>query len=419
MTVHDPLTPAATTPADRLRAVRAQWTLDPAVTFLNHGSFGACPRPVLEAQSAWRARMEQEPVRFLGRELEGHLATARAALGAFLGADPDDLAFVGNATSGVNTVFRSLDFRPDDEILVTDHEYNAALNAARHVAERSGARVVVAQIPFPLADPADVTRAVLAAVTPRTRIAMISHVTSPTALVFPMAELVRQLAQRGVDTLVDGAHAPGMLPLDLDALGAAYYTGNCHKWLCAPKGAAFLHVRRDRQSAIRPLTISHGANARREGRSRFRLEFDWTGTGDPSPCLALPDAIAFMASLRPGGWPDVMATNHALVLAGRDLLCQALGVAAPAPDEMLGSMAAVPLPEVAQPSLPAGAATIDEALQVHLGIEVPITVWPVDAAVEDGAGEPTRFVRISAQQYNDLAQMERLAAALRHILRLG
>jgi isopenicillin-N epimerase len=207
-----------------------------------------------------------------------------------------------------------------------------------------------------------------------------------------------------------------MIPLTLDALGAAYYTGNAHKWLCAPKGAAFLHVRRDRQAGIRPLTISHGANAPRTDRSRFRLEFDWTGTGDPTPFLALPDAIAFMASLRPGGWPEVMDTNHALALAGRDLLCAALEVAPPAPDAMLGSMAAVPLPAVAEPRLPPGVASIDEALLPHFGVEVPITAFPVAATAQDGVVEATRYVRISAQQYNDLAQVERLGAALRHLL---
>ncbi|HEY0443205.1 MAG TPA: aminotransferase class V-fold PLP-dependent enzyme, partial [Candidatus Limnocylindrales bacterium] len=222
------------------------WLLDPAVTFLNHGSYGACPRPVLEAQAAWRERMEREPVRFLGRDLERFLEAARADVGAFLGANPDDLAFVTNATTGVNTVLRSLRFEPGDELLATDHEYNATLNALAEIAARDRATVRIAHVPFPLRDPDQVTAAILGAVTPRTRLLLVSHVTSPTGLVFPLGDIVRELAARGVDTLVDAAHSPGMVPVDLDALGAAWWTGNAHKWLCAPKGAAVLHVRRDR-----------------------------------------------------------------------------------------------------------------------------------------------------------------------------
>jgi len=397
--------------------IRDLWSLDRSVTFLNHGSFGACPIPVLEAQREWRTRLEAEPVDFLGRALEGHLDGVRAALGAFLGARADDLALVANATTGVGTVLRSLHFEPGDEILVTDHEYNAALNAARFVAERSGATVVVARIPFPIDDPSQVTAAVLGAVTPRTRLAMISHVTSPTALVFSIPELVAALRARGVETLVDGAHAPGMIPLDLDALGAAYYTGNCHKWMCGPKGSAFLHVRRDLQPDIRPLVISHGANSPREDRSRFRLEFDWTGTADPSAFLSLPVAIDLIGSL-PGGWPAHMAANHALALAGRDLLCEALGVPAPAPGVMLGSMAAVPLPEQADPALPPGTTSVDQALFASYRVEVPITAFPVAAVEAGGVDEPARYVRISAQRYNDVTQYGRLADALREMLRI-
>jgi len=405
-------------PADAA-AVRHLWSLDPDVTFLNHGSFGACPIPVLDAQQVWRTRLEAEPVDLLGRRLESALDVVRAALGTFLGADPDDLALVTNATSGVGSVLRSLDFQPGDEILVTDHEYNAALNAARYVAERAGARVVVARIPFPIQDPGQVTAAVLAEVTPRTRLAMISHVTSPTALVLPIPELVAALRERGVETLVDGAHAPGMIPLALDTLGAAYYTGNCHKWMCGPKGSAFLHVRRDRQAEIRPLVISHGANSRREDRSRFRLEFDWTGTADPSPWLALPAAMDLVGSLLPGGWPAHMDANHALAIAGRNLLADALGVLAPAPDAMLGSMAAVPLPIQPDPLLPAGMASVDQALFEAYRIGVPITAFPVDATAEGGVADPARYVRISAQRYNDMAQYGRLADVLREMLRIA
>src|SRR3990167_1371429 len=285
--------------------MRELWPLERGVIFLNHGSFGACPAEVLRQQAALRDEMEAEPVRFLSRELDDRLAGARQALAAFVGADADDLAFVANATGGVNAVLRSLRFSPGDELLTTDHAYNACRNALDFAASRAGARVLVAMIPFPLAAPEEVVEAVLAHVTPRTRLALLDHITSPTGLVLPIERLVAALAGRGVEVLVDGAHAPGMVPLDLGVLGAAYYSGNCHKWLCAPKGSAFLWVRRDRQPDIRPLTISHGASATRPGRSRFRLEFDWTGTDDPTAWLTVPRAIEYLGSLLPGGWPEL------------------------------------------------------------------------------------------------------------------
>jgi isopenicillin-N epimerase len=382
------------------------WTLDPTVAYLTHGTFGAAPRVVLEAQRAWQDRMEREPVLFLDHDLEPLMADVRVRLGAFIGARPEDLAFVTNATVGVNTVLRSLRFTPGDELLSTDHEYNATLNALRDVAARDGARVVIARIPFPIGSAEQVVEAILDAVTPRTRLALVSHVTSPTALVFPVERIVRELADRGVDTLLDAAHAPGEVPLDLEALGAAYATGNAHKWLCAPKGAGFLHVRADRRERIRPLIVSHGANDRRTDRTRFRAEFDWTGTADPSAVLAIPAALDFLGGLRAGGWPELLASNHALALTGRDRICDALGIEPPAPDAMLGAMAAVPLPE-----------ELPRDVKVRLfddhRIEVPVSTWPVEAALEPGVAPQARILRISAQVYNDVGQFEELASALR------
>jgi isopenicillin-N epimerase len=368
------------------------WPLDRGVIFLNHGSFGACPTEVLGHQAVLRAEMEAEPVRFLSRELDDRLDAARWALATFVGADADDLAFVTNATSGVNAVLRSLTFGHGDELLTTDHAYNACRNALEFAASRCGASVVVAAIPFPVTSPDEVVNAVMARVTPRTRLALLDHVTSPTALVLPLERLVRELSGRHVEVLVDGAHAPGMVPLDLRALGAVYYTGNCHKWLCAPKGSAFLWVRRDRQPDVRPLTISHGANAARAGRSRFRLEFDWTGTADPTAWLTVPRAIDYLGSLLPGGWPALMAENRALALEGRRLLSAAAGTALPCPEEMIGSLASVVLPD--GPTTEIGWRRPDQ-IQRRLfeswGIEVPVMSWP---------SAPRRLIRISAQLYN-------------------
>jgi len=383
-----------------------RWLLDERVTFLNHGSFGACPRAVLDFQAEVRARLERQPVQFLGRDLEALLDAARGALAGFVGAHAEDVVFVPNATTGVNTVLRSLTFQAGDELLVTNQEYNACRNALEFAAGRFGARAVVVDLPFPLAGGEEVVGAILERVTSRTKVALIDHVTSQTGLVLPIARIVSDLAARGVDTLVDGAHGPGMVPFDLNRLGAAYYTGNCHKWLCAPKGAAFLHVRRDKQAAIRPLTISHGANSPRTDRSRFLIEFGWTGTPDPSAYLSVPEAIRFIGSLLPGGWPEVMARNRALALAGRRVLCASLQLPEPSPEECIGALASVPIADATPGELPSERLheyALQETLRLRHRIEVPIIPWP---------RPPKRLLRISAQLYNSLPQYDVLAKAL-------
>jgi isopenicillin-N epimerase len=387
------------------------WQLDPNVTFLNHGSFGACPTAVLQAQQRWRDRIERQPVQFFARELEPLLDEARSRLAEFLGTSTDDLAWVNNATAGVNAVLRSLKCSEGDELLTTDHEYNACRNALDFVAARAGARVVTVKIPFPVESAGDVVDRVLAAVTPRTRLALLDHVTSQTGLVLPVARLVRELDAKGVDTLVDGAHGPGMVDLNIDDIGAAYYTGNCHKWLCAPKGAGFLHVRSDRRERIRPVVISHGANSPRTERSRFHLEFDWVGTDDPTAMLCVPEAIRFMGTLLPGGWDELRARNRDLVLTGRAAVCRALDISPPCSDEMIGSLAAMPLPPGSSDP-PASSLYADPLQQVLLerwGIEVPVIPWPAP---------PERLIRISAQLYNRPEQYELLAEALGELFRL-
>lgn len=381
------------------------WTLDPSIDFLNHGSFGACPRVVLEHQAELRAELEREPVTFLVRNFTRALDLARERLAAFVGADPAGLVFVKNATQGVNGVLGSLAFAPGDEILVTDHEYAATQNTAQRIAARAGARLVTAKIPFPGATRDIAVDSVLAAAGPRTVLAILDHVTSPSGLVLPVERIVPALAERGIDCLIDGAHAPGMVPLALDRLGAAYYTANCHKWLCAPKGAALLYVRADRRDRIHPACTSHGYTFDRSRHGRYLVEHDWTGTDDLTPWLCVDVAIAQMARLVPGGWDEIMRHNRALALRSREILGEALGVAPPCPDDMIGSLAAMPLPAGTW----AGATAYDQfdplqdALLFRHRIEVPIITWPAF---------PGRWVRTASQLYNDLAQSRRLGAAL-------
>jgi isopenicillin-N epimerase len=383
--------------------MRHHWTLDPNVVFLNHGAFGACPTKVLEAQSRWRAELEREPVRFFGDLLEPYLDTARVEVAAFVGARPQDLAFVQNTTTGVNAILRSLDFRPGDALLTTDHAYGACRNALDFVAKRRGLDVIVAEIPLPVEGPDEVLHRILFAATGRVKLALIDHVTSQTGLVLPIVEIVAALRERGIDTLVDGAHGPGMVELDVGAIDAAYYVGNFHKWVCSPKGAAMLWVRKDRQAGLHPAVISHGYSSMR-ARSRFLEEFDWTGSDDPSAWLCVPEAIRFIGSLVPGGWPEVRSRNRALVLEARRLLSDALGAPLLAPESMIGSLASVPLPD---PAL--GAPTdpnlepLHRALLEQHGIEVPVFVWPAP---------PKRLIRVAAHLYNTRDDFEKLAGAL-------
>lgn len=379
--------------------MQEHFQLDPALTFLNHGSFGACPRAVLEHQTQIRAQLEASPVQFMLRALPERLAAARGAVAAFVGAQPEDLVFVRNATEGVGAVLRSLSFAPGDELLTSNHAYVACSHTLRFVAERSGARVVVVDVPFPVESAEQVTSRFCRAVTSRTRIALIDHVTSITGLVFPVRDIIRELTARGVRCLVDGAHAPGMVEVDLAALGADYYAANFHKWVCAPKGAGMLWVRPELQAEIYPPVISHGYAAAPE--ARFRAMFDWVGTTDPSAVLCVPFALELLASLVPGGWPELRARNHALAIEAREILCRALGVPAPAPVDMLGSLASVPLPGLA-PDHAEGQDRLYAELTGR-GFEVLVQHWPAPGR---------RVLRVSAQLYNSRDQYQRLAQVL-------
>ncbi len=380
------------------------WRLDPTVSHLNHGSFGAAPVPALEAQQRWRDLLESNSTRFMLEHYQPALDRARERLAEFVGADPAGLAFVNNATEGVNAVLRSLEaiLRPGDEIVITDHGYNACRNAATVTAARTGARVVTASFPFPIDSPRQVIDGVTAAVTDRTRLLLIDSVTSPTALVLPVEELVTAL-EPGVEVLVDAAHAPGMVDFDVSSIGASYITANCHKWMCAPKGSAFLYVREDRRPAVYPAVVSHGYNgAWPAAGGHLHTQFDWTGTDDPTAWLSVPDALDAVGALQPDGWEGVRRTNRELCLAGRDILVDALGVEPPAPDSMIGSIASIPLPGSSEP-----AGTIFDPMMARLRSK-----WSIEAMVFGWPRPPERLLRISAHQYNRIEEYERLAEAV-------
>ncbi|QDV09807.1 Isopenicillin N epimerase [Planctomycetes bacterium Poly30] len=393
-------------------AYRSHWGLNPDVTFLNHGSFGASPRVVLEAQRRLQDELESDPIRWLApeRDLEKKLDPVRERLSDFLGCRFEDLAFVRNATDGVNAVLRSFPFEADDEILVTSHGYNACTNAARFVAGRAGARVTVADIPFPCSGPDAAVEAIEAAFTSKTRLLLVDYVTSPTALILPLARIIEAAHARGIRVLVDAAHAAGMVKVELDALGADYTTGNLHKWLCGPKVAGYLHVRPEHQAEVRPTVISHAANTPRPARSRFLAEFDWTGTFDPTPLLAVPVALDFLENvIHGGGIEAVYAANRALALEGRRILTSRLGLVAPAPEEMLGSIVTLPLPDGPPPEI-GRTDTLGQRLFETHRIEVPIVHWPAPGK---------RWFRISAMLYNDATEYERLGDALESELTLA
>lgn len=382
------------------------WSLDPSLTFLNHGSYGAVPVAVQETLAQLRQRCERDPVRFFKVDLADLLDEARSAVGGFINCRPADLGFMPNATVALATILANTPLEPGDEILITDHEYQSLLNELERVAARTGAVVVKARIPFPLTDPAQVVERYLGAVSSRTKLALISHCTSATALIFPVAPIVAALNARGIDVCVDGAHAPGQIPVDVAALNPTYYIGSGHKWLCGPKGAGFMFVRADRQGEFRSLWLSSRAHKDKPERARYLRDFDYFGTADYTPILALPAAIREVGAMHPGGWAGIMRANTSLSLASRALLSNALGVAPAAPDSMVGAMFSLPIPEPA-PEMAQRPTIYDDALQDELlarhRIQVP--VWRLNA-------DDRRIVRVSAQIYNSLEQYERLGRAL-------
>jgi len=425
--------PPTTTP-HRSEAAR-WWPHQPGLTFLNHGSFGGCPAAVLETQAAWRARLEADPVRFFVQDLFELTDWARAWTARFLGCDPAGLVFVPNATTGVATALFALDLGPGDEVLRTDHEYPACVNNLDAIAARAGATVVVAQLPMPDPTPQAVADAILSRVTPRTRAALFSHITSASAMVLPAFEIAAELEARGVAVVLDGAHAPGHVPLDLSRCPASFYAANLHKWVCSPKGSAVLFAREDRRVALRPLVLSNMARDPMPARPHLHTEFDYVGTGDPTAVLCVPASLEIMADIALGApprrrpphtrpidgavanrlataWSVVRSCNRRLALGGLRTVAGALGTPPPVPESMTACIALVALPRhdpELQRRLDERPSRYNDALQDALvdrhQIQAPIVRAPSPAG-------PIRCVRLSAQLYNAPAQYEHLAAAL-------
>jgi isopenicillin-N epimerase len=374
------------------RGLRQLFRLEESTTFLNHGSFGLTPITVLAAQEALREEMERQPVRFLTRTaLQPRLRAAARQLAAFLGAAAEDLVFVDNATTGVNAVLRSIALGPGDDVLFTDHTYPAVRNAIRFVCGRTGARMVEAKLPFPAESPEGIVAAVTAALTDRTRLAVFDLVSSASAIIMPVSALARVCRKAGACVLIDAAHGPGMLDLDLPTLQADWVTGNVHKWLFAPKGCALLWATKEAQQDLHPTVISHGFE------QGFVNEFDWTGTRDPTAWLVAPAALDFYRSMGDGA---LRVRNHDLVVAAAKMLVERWKTEVGAPAGMVGSMAIVRLPG-SLPGTPAAAQAVHDRLWQKYHIEVPVTSLA-----------QTLWIRISAQIYNDLDDYQRLAAGV-------
>jgi len=383
----------------------AHWVLDPDVVFLNHGSFGACPLEVGRHRAGLLEEFERDPVRFILEDYMSSIPAILARIESFVGAPSGSVALVTNATAGVNTVLSNLDLRAGDELVTTGQEYFASKNALDLAAGRRGARVVVTRLPVPARDPGELVDRILEQVGPRTRLVLLDHVSSPTGLVYPVELLQRELLPLGIDLLVDGAHGPGMLPLDLASLGVAYYTGNAHKWICSPKSAALLYVRPDRQEGFRPALMSHAASDFEVPLSDFQVEFFWNGTIDPTPRMAIPFCMDFMASIHPGGWTGIMEENRRKALRAARLITERTGLRAACPEEMTGAMAAFELGYIPSPTVlpPEGIDPLQDWLMRRRRIQVPVTFTP---------SPPGRFLRISAQLYNSDEEYSCLCDAL-------
>jgi isopenicillin-N epimerase len=374
--------------------------LDPDVIFLNHGSFGATPRSVLETYQYWQHELEKQPVHFIVHELFGYLEKAREILGLYVNAQADNLVFIPNATFGINIVARSLDLKPGDEILTSNHEYGACDNTWSFICQKNAATYVHQPIPLEISSLEETAEYFWNGVTPRTKIIFLSHITSFTALRMPVEDICKRAKEAGIITVIDGAHAPGQIRLDLETTGADFYIGNCHKWMLSPKGSGFLYARREMQHLLEPLVVSWGwgDNSPYTTGSDFLDNLEWWGTKDSSAYLAVPAAIKFMED---HDWPDVQRNCHAILKEAILSICDFTGLDPMYPEnsDLYNQMAAVPLPHIND--LPAFQAQLYDRYR----IEVPCIQW-----------EDMQFIRISIQGYNTWSDSRYLVNALKETL---
>ena len=379
--------------------LKSEFLLDPKVIYLNHGSFGACPRPVFEEYQRWQRELERQPMEFLARRALDMMAEARGALADLLSCEEDEVVYFPNPTTAINMAARSLKLEPGDEILTTDHEYGAMDRTWRFICRQTGARYLRQPIPLPVTSSEAFTETFWAGVTERTRVIFISHITSPTALRFPVEAICRRARQAGILCIVDGAHAPGHIPLDLTDLGADLYTGACHKWLCAPKGSAFLYARREVQERLQPLVISWGWESEKPGDSRFIDHHQWQGTRDLSAFLSVPAAIRFQLE---HDWNSVRHRCHQLASRMRKQINDLTGLEPICPDssDWFIQMCVARLPEV-------DVEILQKRLYDEFGIEVVTRRW-----------NDQPLIRVSFQAYNDQGDADALVHALGQLLPL-
>jgi isopenicillin-N epimerase len=379
-------------------SLRRQFLLDPKVTFLNHGSFGATPKPVFRAYQRWQRELERQPVEFLGRRHNDLMKTARGALAAYLGSSAENVVYTQNDTIALNIVARSLKLGPGDEVLGTDHEYGALDRTWRFLAKERGFTYRTQPIPLPLTTAADFAKAFWHAVTPRTRVIFLSHITSPTALIFPVELIVGRAREAGILTIVDGAHAPGQLPLSLDSLGADFYGGNLHKWLCAPKGAGFLYARPEVQHLLKPLVVSWGYESDTPSGSAFVDYHEWWGTRDIAAFLSAPAAIDFQQTHH---WDEIITACHDLAVESQRRICNLTGLAPLHTDSerWFRQMFTAPLPANAD------ILALKTRLYDEYDIEVPFIAW-----------KDRKLIRVSIQAYNSRRDVDRLLRALKACL---